>query len=350
MLDDLAFYEIYKSDLPRTQLTRYWEHDFAGQGKLRVRRPHRGRPAIKDDDREGDAKYESVPFGAKNTLYYLTGEKDYKPVVYQELRPPQLTEEELERKRRAESPPEYNPRAHGHNQHTPKDMLVKHGAPTFSRKPKSDEFKIPRYIPQLPRGFGQITAPPAIKRKIGDGVALPIEREEQQTGHSESIAIPLDDSFMTPENMRSTLPGIRPFEEQNAREQAEGSDSDEDFPLGQPQSSERGIPAATSATINSLTQDVPHLMPYIERRAHEQKLAAEIMSRVENKQGVETIANELAEANVRLMDQDKEIERLSAAVAATQKKMAESNGKLGSLEAEVARLQQANEILRHSDL
>ncbi|SMQ48704.1 unnamed protein product [Zymoseptoria tritici ST99CH_3D7] len=340
ILDDHAVWDILKSDIPRSQLTRNWEHDFAGQGKIRARRPHRGRPAIKDDSADGDVKYHSVPFGAKNTLYIFTGEKDYVPVVYGALPPPQPTEEELQRKRRAESPPEYNPRAHGHNQHTPKDMLVKHGAPTFSKKQKPETYNLPRYTPQIPRGFGHGLGGQTTKPKASNSVTTPMGRQEQQLGSVQpGLAQPLQNSL-------SPTPIVHPSPLSN---QAPDSDSDEELPLGRPKAPHDGM-SAPSATVNRLTHDVPRRMPYIQRRAEEQKLAEQMMNRVENKQDVERIANELAEANVRLMDQDQEIGRLNTALALAQNDVAAVDGKVVGLEAEVLRLRQVNEAHDDGDL
>lgn len=135
MLDDRSAHEVLKSDIPRGQLSNWWPHDFGGTGKIRARRPHRGRAAIKNEDASGDARYYATTAGTVKQphTYYFKGEKDYEPFNYRYEPPVDLAE--LKRKRPA-SPEPYNPRAHGHNQYTPKDMLVKYGAPTFSRKEK----------------------------------------------------------------------------------------------------------------------------------------------------------------------------------------------------------------------
>lgn len=125
-------------------MAQNWPHDFAGQGKVRSRRVHRGRAAIKDEDATDDnLKYHATAIGKKGEDYLFSGEKDYIPVVYHYVRPQKKT-----LKRHAPSG-WYNPRGHGHNQHTPRDLLVKHGAPSFSVQPQP--FRAPRINPFLRR-------------------------------------------------------------------------------------------------------------------------------------------------------------------------------------------------------
>jgi len=150
LLDDRAAWEILKSDIARRVILVFWPHDFAGTGTIRHRRPHRGRAAIRDPNAVGDLKFHFALHGHRKERYYFTGAKDYKPVIYRiELPPaPGPAEAEPNNKRKASparTEPE-NPRKHGHNQHTPKELMVKHGAPryrerlnTFLRKdPKPD--------------------------------------------------------------------------------------------------------------------------------------------------------------------------------------------------------------------
>ncbi|KAK0261144.1 hypothetical protein B0A54_07943 [Friedmanniomyces endolithicus] len=137
ILDDRAAWEILESDIARRVILVFWPHDFAGTGTIRHRRPHRGRAAIKDLNAVGDLKYHFALHGHRKERYYFTGAKDYKPIIYRfELPPaPAPTEAEQSNKRKAspaETEPE-NPRKHGHNQHTPKDQMVKYGAPSMNK-------------------------------------------------------------------------------------------------------------------------------------------------------------------------------------------------------------------------
>ncbi|KAK5114424.1 hypothetical protein LTR85_010247 [Meristemomyces frigidus] len=139
ILDDRAAYEVFASGIPKTTSVKFWSHDFGGAGKLRARRPHRGRGATRDPDAEGDDKYHTAQVGMKNDKYYFTGEKEYKPIIYRIAAPEAVAAEtpvEQSRKRKATSPATDEPRdlrKHGHNQYTPKEELVKYGAPTSAK-------------------------------------------------------------------------------------------------------------------------------------------------------------------------------------------------------------------------
>ncbi|KAK1073566.1 hypothetical protein LTR12_007227 [Friedmanniomyces endolithicus] len=136
ILDDRAAWEILESDIARRVILVFWPHDFAGTGTIRHRRPHRGRAAIKDPNAVGELKFHFALHGHRKERYYFTGAKDYKPIIYRiELpaAPAELLEPSNKRKASpAETEPE-NPRKHGHNQHTPKDQMVKYGAPSMNR-------------------------------------------------------------------------------------------------------------------------------------------------------------------------------------------------------------------------
>lgn len=136
MLDDRAVFEVLNSDIPKAKMAQNWPHEFGGPAKVRTRRPHRGRPAIKDDSAEGDQKYHSTLTASGKETYPFTGEKDFQPIFYRYEPQPQWKP----KRKRMPSPTseEYNPRGHGHNQYTPKDMLVKNGAATFSLKEKKN--------------------------------------------------------------------------------------------------------------------------------------------------------------------------------------------------------------------
>ncbi|KAK0270954.1 hypothetical protein LTR91_018353 [Friedmanniomyces endolithicus] len=137
ILDDRAAWEVLESDIARRVILVFWPHDFAGTGTIRHRRPHRGRAAIKDPNAVGDLKYHFALHGHRKERYYFTGARDYKPIIYRVELSPALAPAEVDpsNKRKAspaETEPE-NPRKHGHNQHTPKDQMVKYGAPSKNK-------------------------------------------------------------------------------------------------------------------------------------------------------------------------------------------------------------------------
>lgn len=146
MLDDRAVYEVLESEIPRAKLSQNWPHEFSGPGKIRTRRTHRGRPAIQDPNAEGNAKYHSGATGGGKGPYVLSGEPGYQPVLYR-YEPPEVKAKKLKRKRMpSPTSEEYNPRGHGHNQYTPRDMLVRNGATSFSLKEKKSALPHPRNL------------------------------------------------------------------------------------------------------------------------------------------------------------------------------------------------------------
>lgn len=69
---------MFKSDR-----NRYWHLDFANNGALRSRRPHRGRAAVTDKTATSDTeKYGFELIGQKKEAYLFTGEQDYTAIVY----------------------------------------------------------------------------------------------------------------------------------------------------------------------------------------------------------------------------------------------------------------------------
>lgn len=146
MLDDRAVYEVLESEIPRAKLSQNWPHEFSGPGKIRTRRTHRGRPAIRDLNAEGDAKYQTGATGSGKGPYVLCGEPGYQAVLYR-YEPPETKAKKLKRKRMpSPTSEEYNPRGHGHNQYTPRDMLVRNGATSFSLKKKKSALPRPRNL------------------------------------------------------------------------------------------------------------------------------------------------------------------------------------------------------------
>ncbi|RMY76300.1 hypothetical protein D0863_02045 [Hortaea werneckii] len=152
ILDDRAAHEVLASDIPRASIVRFWSHDFGGPGRIRARRPHRGRNAISNPNATGDEKYFSTEVGMRGEKYYFTGEKNYTPIAYHT--PPANAAIEVQvSKRKAASPlPEEpkDPRKHGHNQYTPKDQLVKYGAPSQAKGRKRCRERINTFLRRSP--------------------------------------------------------------------------------------------------------------------------------------------------------------------------------------------------------
>jgi hypothetical protein len=134
ILDDRAAQEVLVSNIPRTHITKYWPHDFGGNGSIRARRPHRGRGAIGDFEASGKDRFHFTNIASRKDgeRYYFTGEANYKPVIWNTndyhlaigvFKP--------EVKKLTSPPPkkELKWNQHGHNQFTPKSQLVKFGAP-----------------------------------------------------------------------------------------------------------------------------------------------------------------------------------------------------------------------------
>ncbi|RMY30278.1 hypothetical protein D0865_15298 [Hortaea werneckii] len=152
ILDDRAAHEVLTSDIPRATIVRFWSHDFGGPGRIRARRPHRGRSAISDPNATGDERYFSTEVGMRGEKYYFTGEKNYTPIAYQ-IAPPEEVIEPQTSKRKAASPPTdepKDPRKHGHNQYTPKEQLVKYGAPSQAKGRKRYRERINTFLRRSP--------------------------------------------------------------------------------------------------------------------------------------------------------------------------------------------------------
>lgn len=281
---------------------------------MRVRRTHCGRPAFKDRLK---SEYHSTPL-TKTSNYYFTGEKNYKPVIYRAPppEPPEPAVQELIRKRRIEDaadPALYNPRAHGHNQFTPKDMMVKHGAPTFSRKKtKGKDIEMLATLKyQTPRMQMEkrLFAESGSRKSTSKAGSVWSRGNSVATHLSKAIAPMASPAIPTVEAAEHA--SVSSSRHQDRDE----SDSDmEIFPKADATPQRRvSTPAVTVAS----AVDIPRQMGYIDRRMHEQAVASKIMNAVQNRDDVVRIANELAEANVAIADQAKEIERLKKALKET---------------------------------
>lgn len=165
-LDDRACYEVLQSNIPRASLGKFWPHDFGLSGKIRDRRPHRGRGSVGDPDAEGNDRFHFAYVGMKNGIYYFTGEKDYTSIVYQSEELSAEIEKKLEKKRKGWSVRnvEADPKNKGHNQFTPRDWLVKNGAPSSAkskRKKKKSlaDHKVPEWLLDKPRPVNEVATP-----------------------------------------------------------------------------------------------------------------------------------------------------------------------------------------------
>ncbi|KAF7188765.1 hypothetical protein HII31_09688 [Pseudocercospora fuligena] len=302
-LDDRAAFEVSKSDIPKAKIQQWWPHDFGSPCRIRKNRAHIGRPAVKDESADGDAQYESVQLTGKGGIYYFTGQKDYKPVIYKKVRKAQPTEEELSRKRKAEEllleeqeERKANPRAHGHNQYTARNKMVKHGAPSLSQKPAK-----PHNLPALPRANSQMrsTNTPFFveKRLIGgieDQARDSVANEAEKAAAAAAAARAGRSSSSSAYDRKPDVPSTVRAKSQ-LRQQADADDS----------------PAPEPKAVSPVGDvDVPRQMSYIERKATVQKVAAQIINTVQNQEDVKRLANELADEKVKVGQKAKELERL----------------------------------------
>lgn len=330
-LDDRAVYEVFTSDIQRARLNHSWPHDFSANGRVRARRTHCGRPAIRN---HATSEVHSAPV-TKTTNYYFTGEKDYRPVVYRipPLPRPEPTVEALIRKRKAEDaadPTLYNPRAHGHNQWTPKDMMVKHGAPTFSRKNSGEN-----NLDSLASLKSQAPGMGIEKRLYTEGTGRQgISRPgSARSAGSESVAShPSKDVFPLPdvtnslfeatgEQIESVTNGAVPAFKASGQgsedslqnhNEVDKSDLDEEPFRKFAASPHPRIRKSFVTAVAAL--EAPQQIGYVDRHVHEKAPASDISKTAQNQDDVVRISGELAEANVAIVDQAREIEKLRKAL------------------------------------
>jgi hypothetical protein len=134
ILDDRTAHEVLASNIPRTHLAKYWPHDFAGNGSIRARRPNRGRGAIGDLEASSQERFYHATIANRKDgkRYYFTGETDYQPIIWHSEDWNAMIGVFKPKIKRLPTPPKKEPSKwnhHGHNQFTPKDQLVKYGAP-----------------------------------------------------------------------------------------------------------------------------------------------------------------------------------------------------------------------------
>lgn len=354
LLDDRAACDVLESDIQRAKLTQNWPHDFGGPGKIRSRRPHRGRSALTTDNpfAEGDARFKTTLPGGKGDVYIFTGEKDYQPIVYRYTLP---TLKPKPKKKRKPEPGDidYNPRGHGHNQYTPKDLMVKHGAATFSLKKKDDDpyARTPRIYPAVNRP-SELQKPVARSpwRGSDEGAGSSIPREAYKRPKLDDQAGELDysDDDMIGTGTDNAAYTAPMQSSRGAAKSAFGLDdsSDDEFPVRRPAASPQQIDQPFDP------KEVPPNMGYIERNTYKQKLETRAIDKIRSQEDVTRLAKEVADANVKLGEQLRENERqakeisrqvrelsaLKSDLEATQdvaREVDEANAKVQELEAKV---------------
>ncbi|KAI7151650.1 hypothetical protein KC352_g28308 [Hortaea werneckii] len=84
--------------------------------------------------------------------YYFTGEKNYAPIAYHTPPVNEAIEPQVSKRKAVSPPPEESkdPRKHGHNQYTPKDQLVKYGAPSQAKGRKRYRERINTFLRRSP--------------------------------------------------------------------------------------------------------------------------------------------------------------------------------------------------------
>lgn len=351
-LDDRAAFEVSQSDIPKQKIQHWWPHDFGSPCQIRKNRPHIGRPAIKDATAEGDTRFESVKLKGKPGIYYFTGQKDYEPIVYKIKQKPKPTGEDLSRKRKAEEALEmedesedFNPRGHGHNQYTPRDMMVKHGAPSWSKK----EPKV-HNLPALPRASSVMKStksPFYIEKRLYSHEVVPKDRTEAAGAHPS-----LDSPLSTALHGRKPVASLASRARQQFRDLTMAED-DDDFPTRRPGPED----GAKQNTPSIGPVDVPRQMGYIERRGVIQKVASQLINTIRSQEDVQRLANELAEEKVKFGQQAKDIKKLKqqleASIAEADKlklRDDESTLTLAKLQALVSDKEQEMESLRNEVL
>lgn len=321
LLDDRAVWEVIHSDISKARISQWWPHDFAQQAKLRNKRTHYGRPAIKDDAATGNEKFQSTALGKTGARYYFTGEKDYKPVVYRikTPTPPTEAEEIVSRKRRAESPEEYNPRAHGHNQYTPKELQVKHGAPSKKKMPEKVH-----NLPALPRPnapyLNGTVNPIHVERRLYGGIE---ENAKEFVRREANKAVFREGSVQSAEAAtRSSAAAESPDDLSTTNGPAEEPAAD--LVVTQVPSS-TSTPSAHSPPPTrepgQVHVEIPRIMGFLERRDIENRITNQVLQGIQTEPDVQRIAKELATEKINVAQQAKEIESLGLQLNASREEI-----------------------------
>lgn len=171
-------HEILTSNIPRAQLSKRWSHDFSGQANVRHRRPHRGRPAYKNDHnatstaQSDSEKYHSFKSTPKVAPYPFSGEKDFTPVFYAAL-PPDASPPLQSTNDEDDSPP----KPKHHNQYTSPELLVRNGAQSASQTKGKYRARVNTFLRRSP-------SPPWVKdrSRLFGGVGIARGAEDVGAG------------------------------------------------------------------------------------------------------------------------------------------------------------------------
>lgn len=318
-LDDQAAALVLKSNIPAPQMALLWPHDFT-PGYIRRARAHVGRPSISNPKAEGRDKYEStIPGGkAKHIQPYLfIGGPNYQPTYYRPIPKapdPKLADlsEAAREKRRMDayldSIEEPNRRAHGHNQYTPKDMMVKHGAPSGA-KPVVKTHNLPP-IPKPNHHLKSFYNPIHTEYRLVGGIAESAResvRDEKKKKIKEALAQSSIEDLQAELTTRK-----RPLDSDN-------EDNDDHCPAkrakGQFPIPNRLLPAplakpAAAAEINHVVREhvnIPRTLGMLNRIDLEKRIATQVLEKNPSKQA---LADELARDQIKVEQGRKEIELL----------------------------------------
>ncbi|KAM3416742.1 hypothetical protein BST61_g8334 [Cercospora zeina] len=345
-LDDLAAHQVQESDIPRAKICKFWPQDFGQPCNIRRHRKHIGRPAVKVEHVEGDARFHVTQLGGKGRdPYYFSGDSQYKPVRYRipvkAAKLPEPEPEVVRPKRKFDDilDAEPNRRAHGHNQYTPKDMLVKFGAPSMAKP--VEKF---HDLPPLPKPHHKIkgTENPIFveKRLIGDMAQNAREAVRKDAQKAQERAL----REASIEALRAAL---REREAMQQPGSGEGDGTDIDRPSNSPKAKHAPVTRTTptsSVTSNSVPRvqeppiDVPRELSYIERRDLENRMAAQEIRNIQSQDDVQAMAKSLASAKVKVGQQEKEIALLKQNLQAVEQESAEWEHIAADREREVAGL------------
>jgi hypothetical protein len=344
-LDDRAAQQVLASDIPKAKVCKFWQHDFGQPCNIRRHRRHIGRPAVKDEKAEGNAKYHFAQHGGKGQdIYYFSGDSEWKPVHYrmsvEVAKPPEPEAVRPKRKYDDILDAEPNRRAHGHNQYTPKDMLVKFGAPSFA-KPIEKHHKLPPLPKPHQKTRGTENPIFVEKRLIGDIAqdAREAVRKDAQKALREASIEDLRAALQEREAMRKTANG-QGHDSTVAR--TSSSPPTKPFPTARGMSANRStspsVPQTEEPPIN-----VPRELSYIERRDLENRMAAQVIRSIQSQDDVQAVAKSLAIAKVKAGQLEKEIALLKQQLQAAEHKAGKWERIAEDKEQDVAELRENQE-------
>lgn len=226
-----------------------------------------------DPDAEGNDRYEFTTIGQKNARYYFTGEKDYTPIIYRSEELSAEIAKKLEKKRKGWSVrnTEGDPKLRGHNQFTPKELLVKHGAPSNSKSKKGKQTMV-----------GHQTADWLLDKPVQaedlDGSQTPEHAAEDEVfaaGPTGQHLGPADDAsgFAEPEAKRRRVDGVG----------APSSSPDQMFPFQRQTVDQHAISSRIYNPFASIAQGAHQesTCPYTESRAYASQLEKDLAKAAE---------------------------------------------------------------------